>query len=170
MQAKSWISPKVELRKSRIHGNGLFAVESIEKDEVIAYKGGHLLEVDEFNKLSESCKAASLQIDNSVYLAPVNEAEVGGVMVGINHSCSPNVGIQGQIDTTAMRDIEPGEELTGDYVVAYQDDVFSFSCNCGSDGCREKVTSEDWKISELQRKYKGYFSLYLQRLIDKKDN
>lgn len=166
MEVRSWISPKVALHESKIHGGGLFAVEPIAKDEVIAYKGGYLLDTDEFNKLTEGCKVASLQIDKSVYLAPMNEQEIEGVMIGINHSCSPNVGIRGQIDTTAMRNIKPGEELTGDYVVAYQDDVFSFICNCGQENCRGKITSEDWKNLKLQKRYKGYFSLYLQRKID----
>lgn len=170
MIVKSWISPKVELRKSSIHGVGLFAIEKIGKNEVIAYKGGHLLEVDEFNELPDECKAAGLQVDDIIFLAPRSESEAKGVMVGINHSCSPNVGICGQIDTTAMRDIEAEEELTGDYVVAYQNEYFNFTCNCRSEDCRGVVTSNDWKNPELQEKYKGYFSIYLQKMIDKNNS
>lgn len=166
MVVKSWISPKVKLGKSPIHGEGLFAIEKIAKNEVIAYKGGYLLEVCDFNKLPDECKAAELQVDDTIFLAPKSKSEAKGVMVGINHSCSPNVGICGQIDTTAMRDIELGEELTGDYVVAYQNEYFNFMCNCGSKDCRGVVTSDDWKNPELQQRYKGYFSMYLQKMID----
>lgn len=166
MTIKSWISPKVELRKSPIHGEGLFAKVRIAKDEVIAYKSGYLLESDEFDKLPNDCKAAGLQIDDNVFIAPKKVSEAKDVMVGINHSCAPNVGICGQIDTTAMRDIEPGEELTGDYVVAYQNEYFNFTCNCGSNNCRGVVTSDDWKNLELQQRYRGYFSMYLQKMID----
>jgi len=169
MIVKSWISPKVELRKSSIHGEGLFAIEKIAKDEMVAYKGGYLLEADEFNELPDECKAAGLQVDDTIFLAPKSKSEAKGVMVGINHSCSPNVGICGQIDTTAMRDIEPGEELTGDYVVAYQNEYFNFTCNCGSNNCRGVVTSDDWKNLELQQRYRGYFSMYLQKMIDKRN-
>jgi len=87
-------------------------------------------------------------------------------MVGINHSCSPNVGISGQIDTIAMRDIETGEELTGDYVVACQDEYFNFKCLCGTANCRRYITSTDWEASEVQQKYEGYFSLYMQSVIN----
>ncbi len=163
---KSWVSPKVELRKSAIHGEGLFAITNIAKDEVIAYKGGYLLSPNEFNCLPDECNAAGLQIDEDVYLAPRDIPEARDVMVGINHSCTPNVGISGQIDTIAMRDIEPGEELTGDYVVAYQNDYFNFTCNCPSKDCRKEITSDDWKNPKLQDMYKGYFSMYLQKRID----
>lgn len=166
MIVKSWISPKVELRKSSIHGEGLFAIEKIAKDEVIAYKGGYLLQAGDFNKLPDDCKTAGLQVDDAIFLAPKSESEAKGVMIGINHSCSPNVGICGQIDTTAMRDIELGEELTGDYVVAYQNEYFNFTCNCGSKNCRGVVTSDDWKNPVLQQRYNGYFSMYLQKMID----
>lgn len=170
MVLKSWISPKVELRKSSIHGEGLFAIEKIAKDEVIAYKGGYLLDMDEFNKLSNECKAAGLQVDDTIFLAPKNKSEAKDVMVGINHSCSPNVGICGQIDTTAMRDIEPGEELTGDYVVAYQNEYFNFICNCRTKKCRKIVTLDDWKNATLQKKYNGYFSMFVQRKINSHKN
>ncbi len=165
MIVKSWVSPKVELRKSSIHGEGLFAIEKIAKNEVIACKGGYLLETGDFNKLPDECKAAGLQVGDTIFLAPKSESEAKGVMIGINHSCSPNVGICGQIDTTAMRDIELGEELTGDYVVAYQNKYFNFMCNCVSKNCRSVVTSDDWKNPELQEKYKGYFSIYIQKKI-----
>jgi hypothetical protein len=37
---------------------------------------------------------------------------------------------------------------------------------CGSPNCRGLITEEDWKIPELQKKYDGYFSWYLQEKID----
>lgn len=156
----------MKIGKSQIHGVGLFAIDAISKDEVVAYKGGHILEANDFNQLPDLCKAASLQIDENIYLAPVDIAEANDVMVGINHSCSPNVGISGQIDTIAMRDIEPGEELTGDYAVAYQNDYFNFKCECSTQECREVVTSDDWKNPALQKQYRGYFSMYIQKLIN----
>ncbi len=169
MCVKSWVSSKVELRKSPIHGEGLFAIEKIFKDEVVAYKGGYLLEASEFDQLPDECKAAGLQVDEFTYLAPKKSSEVKDIMVGINHSCLPNVGISGQIDTTAMRDIEPNEELTGDYAVAYQNEYFNFVCSCKTEGCRSRVTSDDWKNPRLQKKYKGYFSMYLQNIINNRN-
>jgi len=39
-------------------------------------------------------------------------------------------------------------------------------CRCGAPTCRRIVTGKDWKRQDLQRKYRGLFSWYLERLID----
>jgi hypothetical protein len=41
-------------------------------------------------------------------------------------------------------------------------------CDCGARRCRKRITESDWKLAELQRKYDGYFSEYIQEKIDKK--
>jgi hypothetical protein len=40
-----------------------------------------------------------------------------------------------------------------------------FLCNCGELNCRGEITASDWKIKELQIKYKGYFSYYVEKKI-----
>jgi hypothetical protein len=40
-----------------------------------------------------------------------------------------------------------------------------FICGCGTPVCRGRVTAEDWKRKDLQMRYEGYFSAYLQRRI-----
>jgi hypothetical protein len=35
----SYLSPKTEVRESKIHGRGLFAIADIAKDEIVAVKG-----------------------------------------------------------------------------------------------------------------------------------
>jgi len=32
--------------------------------------------------------------------------------------------------------------------------------------CRKKFTGDDWKLPEIQERYNGYFSPYLQRKVD----
>jgi len=39
----SYRSPKTEVRESKIHGRGLFATADIAKDEIVAVKGGHII-------------------------------------------------------------------------------------------------------------------------------
>ena len=39
----SYRSPKTEVRESPIHGRGLFANADIAKGEVVAVKGGHIV-------------------------------------------------------------------------------------------------------------------------------
>ena len=86
-------------------------------------------------------------------------------MLYTNHSCEPNIAIQGQIVFVAMRDIAPGEELTHDW--ATTDDLeYEIECRCGGSNCRRTVTGKDWMKPELQAKYKGWFWWFLQRKID----
>ena len=44
MMPLSFLSPKTEVRESSIHGRGLFAVTEISKDEIVAVKGGHIVD------------------------------------------------------------------------------------------------------------------------------
>jgi hypothetical protein len=51
------------------------------------------------------------------------EAEYEPIMLFINHSCEPNVGLSGNTALVAMRDIGPGEELTTDFALLDDHDV-----------------------------------------------
>jgi hypothetical protein len=82
-------------------------------------------------------------------------------MMFLNHSCEPNVGVQGQIVFVAMRDVGAGEELTLDYATI-DHDTPPMVCRCGAAACRGVVTGRDWQRPELQRKYGRYFAWYLQ--------
>jgi hypothetical protein len=42
-----------------------------------------------------------------------------------------------------------------------------FNCGCGTALCRGQVTGNDWQLPELQARYEGFFSPYLQRRIDR---
>ena len=53
----------------------------------------------------------------------------------MNHSCGPNTHVVGKSDV-ASRNIEPGEEITSDYMDL---ETENFVCNCGSPNCRSKT-------------------------------
>ena len=89
-------------------------------------------------------------------------------MIFSNHSCEPNIGVLGQIVFVAMRDIEPGEELTHDWATT-DDDDYTLACNCGAAACRKTLTGKDWQRPDLQRKYRGYISSYLEEKIDRSE-
>lgn len=85
-------------------------------------------------------------------------------MIFSNHSCEPNIGVQGQIVFVALRDIEAGEELTHDWATT-DDDTYEMDCKCGSPTCRGVITGQDWRRLDLQAKYAGYMSWYLMEKI-----
>ena len=47
----SYRSPKTEVRPSAIHGKGLFAREPIAADEIVAVKGGYVLDAARWAEL-----------------------------------------------------------------------------------------------------------------------
>ncbi len=42
-----------------------------------------------------------------------------------------------------------------------------FECRFCEAACRHHITGDDWRLPELQRRYAGHFSPYLQRRIDR---
>jgi len=108
---------------------------------------------------------AEIQIGDDLYIGPTTLEEESS-MIFSNHSCDPNLGVQGQIVFVAMRDIEAEEELTHDWAMTDFDD-YTMACDCGAACCRKTITGQDWKRKELQAKYRGYFSWYLERRISR---
>jgi len=157
----SYITPKASKGlPSRIEGRGLVAIAPIAKDEIVAIKGGHIVDTPTLNSLPERLRNSDVQIADGFHLVALEEAEYEAVMLFINHSCEPNVGFAGNIVLLAMRDIAPGEELTTDYAL-FDDYDGAMQCQCGTRSCRRTIGGRDWQRPELQRKYGNYFSWYL---------
>jgi len=161
----SYRSPKTQVRESKIHGRGLFAIADIAKDEIVAVKGGHIVDGKTLReKITPELGPVEIQIDDDLFIGPVTEEERELSMLYLNHSCDPNLGMRGEITFAAMREIRAGEELTHDWATT-DDDEYSVDCNCGVVNCRKVLTGKDWQRSDLQKRYAGYFSAYLARKI-----
>ncbi|MBL4906970.1 MAG: SET domain-containing protein-lysine N-methyltransferase [Sneathiella sp.] len=161
-----YFSEKVEKRSSSIEGRGLFAIQSIAQGEIVVVKGGTVMTRAVRDSLEETLGPAEIQIADDLFIGPVTPQTREEGMMHLNHSCDPNVGIRGQIIFVAMRDIEKGEELSFDYATGDHDD-WDMNCACGTACCRGIVTGHDWKLPELQEKYRGYFSTYLEDKIQR---
>jgi uncharacterized protein len=163
MVVSSYISPKaVKGGPSGIDGRGLVAVASIGKGEVVAVKGGHIVDTATLQRLPAPLRNSDIQIADDLHLVALEDAEYEPVMLFLNHSCEPNVGFAGNVVVVAMRDIAEGEELTTDYAL-FDDYDGEMPCRCGTPSCRRIINGRDWRRPELQRRYAGYFSWYLQR-------
>ena len=97
MTLASYRSPKTVIGRSSIAGRGLFADVAIAQGEIVCVKGGHLLSKAEFEKYKGVANEAELQIADDLFLAPVTDAEFETVMMFLNHSCEPNVGIRAKL-------------------------------------------------------------------------
>jgi len=158
-------SPKTEVKDSRIHGKGLFAKAAITREEIVAVKGGYVVNGEQWTAIEKDLGSAEIQISEDLFVAPLSKAQRQGSMVYTNHCCEPNIAIQGQIVFVAMRDIAPGEELTHDWATT-DDSDYEIQCRCGASRCRGTLTGKDWMRKDLQELYKGWFCWFLQRKID----
>lgn len=134
---------KYVLKGSNVSGYGIFARHRILKNEVI-FIGETLSQrivtksfVEEnWNKKQKSdFKHYAYPISKDVYILwdenPIHWAPQ-------NHSCDANTAYEG-LNVIALRDIEPGEELTLDYALFLDETMEPFACQCGSKNCREMV-------------------------------
>ena len=165
MPSMSYRSPKTVVLDSPIHGRGLFARERIDAGEIVAIKGGWVFDAATLVAVEKTLGSVEIPVADGFSIGPLAEHEREGAMLFTNHSCAPNIGVQGQIVFVAMRDIRAGEELTHDWATT-DDDDYEIACNCGAPGCRGTITGQDWRRKDLQERYHGYFSWYLQRKID----
>ena len=161
----SFINSKAEVHASPVNGKGLFAKAKIAEHEVIAAFGGKVFTLEEALKLSKEDQGHLIQIHDDLFLGLVDFKELEEDDF-INHSCDPNAGVVGQIILVAMREIQPDEEITFDYATT-DTQLPGFRCNCGSENCRGWIKGNDWRNPILQRKYRGYFSSYIQTKIDR---
>lgn len=162
MPVASYRSPKTVVKPSGIVGRGLFATEPIARGEIVCVKGGHLIDRATLERHRAVVNESDMQVADDLFLAPLSADEFEGVMMFLNHSCEPNVGVQGQIVFVAMRDVAAGEELTLDYGTV-DHDAEPMTCVCGAVACRGVVTGDDWRRPELRVKYGDHFAWHLLR-------
>jgi uncharacterized protein len=144
-------------------GYGIVAANPIVRGELLCIWGGHIVGRGDVDRMTEAERMYVLQVEDDLFLMaspPMEPAEF------INHSCEPNAGFSGQIALVALRDMAPGEEVCFDYAMSESSLFAEFDCRCGSALCRGRVRASDWLRPDLQIRYRGFFSPYLQRRID----
>jgi len=121
-------SKKVEIKDSAIQGKGLFATTKIEKGETVLRWHPKVLTHEEASKLPPDEQKHYLYPDGDMMLWMQPPERY------INHSCSANTHVVNKSDI-ALRDIQPGEEITSDYLDLSTE---NFECNCGKEDCRSQ--------------------------------
>jgi uncharacterized protein len=132
---------KIEVRKSGVHGQGVYALLSIpEGRRIIEYKGERVsweAAPDDYN----DPHTFNFGLENGEVINP----EVGGNDARwINHSCNPNCEAVEEDDRVfiyAIRDIRAGDELLYDYQLEIDEPITEaskkkFACHCGASNCR----------------------------------
>lgn len=158
-----FISPKLEGRLDPGKGGrGIFARVGLRRHETLVVWGGEIITSGQLQLLPRKQRhRLCLQVEENLFLMTSRE----GPADWVNHSCDPNSGMSGQIVLVAMRDIAPGEEICFDYAMTDSYPYDEFDCECRSRRCRRRVTAGDWRLPELQERYRGFFSPYLENRI-----
>lgn len=161
----TWISPKIEIRQTLTKGKGMFAVEKIYEGLECVVWGGIYANGKEAERAKNNGKMV-MQWDSDLFSVENKGEDIGYF---INHSCDPNVWMQDAYTLIAKRDIGIGEELTADYAFweADEDFISEWECDCGASLCRKRVTGRDWRMPELQERYKNHFSPLIYKRIQK---
>jgi uncharacterized protein len=138
--------PLFEVRHSRIHGYGVFALRRIRRGTtVIEYLGDRVSHDDANERYSDKDPKDGHTFLFTVDAKTVIDAGVDGNEARfINHGCDPNcqtVNTNRRIFIEALRTIQPGEELAYDYSIQRDDDDppdvdVVFACRCGAKDCR----------------------------------
>jgi len=79
-------------------------VAPIAAGEVVAIKGGHIVDTATLRALPERLRESDVQIADGFHLAALEDAEYEPVMLFLNHSCEPNAGFAGNIVLVAIHE------------------------------------------------------------------
>lgn len=139
-------APLIEVRHSRIHGYGVFALRRIRRGTtVVEYLGERISHAEADRRYEDKADDDSHTFLFTVDARTVIDAGVGGNEARyINHRCDPNCESEvreRRVFVKAIRTIQPGEELAYDYQIQRdRDDAPDvdavFACRCGAAGCR----------------------------------
>jgi SET domain-containing protein len=132
------LAPGLSIKKSPINGSGCFAAKPFARRKKIAeYTGERISDWEAMKRARGRRHLRVCDIDGKWSL----DGAVGGNGTHYtNHSCEPNAYMKnqhGHILFFALRDIEPGEEITVDYEQTLLPD--SRRCRCGTPTCRGTI-------------------------------
>ena len=140
---------RIQVRRSGVHGRGVFALQALAEGEVlIEYRG----EVISWQEAQDRHPHDPSQPNHTFYFNKNEDKKINAKFGGkssrwINPSCNPNCYADerdGRIFITALRNIQAGEELNYDYGLIIEEHYTKkikaeYPCWCGSAQCRGKL-------------------------------
>ena len=124
----------VRVDPSPIDGNGAFAAEAIPKRRKIGEIRGESISVEEAR--IRATRHERIMIVELSDKRAIDFRKSSDPMRFVNHSCAPNARLyigQGRVEFYALRDIEPGEEITVNYGETHHEG--KLACRCGAPDC-----------------------------------
>lgn len=139
-------SRRIQVRRSGVHGRGVFAVQDLRKGETLIEYVGEVIDWEEAMRRHPH----DPKDPNHTFYFQIDENRVIDALYGgnssrwINHSCAPNCEadeVEGRIFIKALRRIRAGEELSYDYGLIIDEPLTpellaDYPCWCGAAQCR----------------------------------
>jgi uncharacterized protein len=138
---------RIQVRRSGVHGKGVFALVDLAEGETLIEYTGEVITWDEAQRRHPHDPADP----NHTFYFHIDDGHVidakhgGNSSRWINHSCSPNCEAEetpeGRVFIRALRPIHAGEELFYDYGLVVDEPYTralkaEYPCWCGSPNCR----------------------------------
>lgn len=131
------LAPGLAVKNSPINGQGCFAASSFKRWHKIASYAGEKISNAEARRRGNR---RILRICGINSRWSIDGSRGGNGTHYVNHCCTPNAftrTLYGQLIFFALRDIEPGEEITIDYEYTLHSDTKR--CSCGASNCRGTI-------------------------------
>ncbi|CAI5472306.1 unnamed protein product [Closterium sp. Yama58-4] len=102
-------------------------------------------------------------VDDDVYDSTTDPDEDPSLYY--NHSCDPNSWYINPRCMVALRDIQPGEQVTYDYASTETEGSMhaGLICRCGAACCRGTLRFSEWRSRDWQQRNAGHCSSYIER-------
>lgn len=153
---------KIQVKKSGVHGKGVFAARDILKGETLIEYVGEIISAQE----AEDRHPHDPSDPNHTFYFQIDDDKVIDALHGgnsarwINHCCAPNCKpevIDGRVFIKAKKDIAAGSELNYDYGLIIDEPMSKklkaqYPCWCGSANCRGTLLAIKKKSEKHQRK------------------
>ena len=145
--SRSSTGRRIAVRRSGVHGKGVFAARTLEPGEILVEYTGEIISAE---AAQERHPHDPMQPDHTFYFEIADGRVIDALYGGnaarwINHSCEPNCEAdetpEGRVFIKALRPIGPGEELFYDYGLTVAERYTPtlkkrYACHCGAVSCR----------------------------------
>jgi SET domain-containing protein len=128
----------VAVKPSCIDGQGVFAAQNIPRRLKIGEIRGESISVQDAR--IRATRHERIMIVEVSSRRAIDFTKSSDPMRYTNHSCAPNARLcirQGRVEFYALRDIDPGEEITVSYGETHHEG--RLTCRCGAPGCAGRL-------------------------------
>jgi SET domain-containing protein len=143
---------RISVRRSAVHGRGVFALAPIQAGDLISEYGGAVVPWPEAVEAYQTGDAE----DGHTFFFDLGDGHVidgnrgGNSARWINHGCDPNceaVVEDRTVVISALREIGPGDELLLDYSLQLSGRISKaeramYTCRCGAATCRGTMLAQ----------------------------